>query len=125
MKNRTIQDVETIISILTDDEQQLLKDTIKFGSWGDADYTFLDDNGNLETVMIWGYCTNDARDGGHFSGRIVSQMFRSIYKKMCPKNHHQIGHIISHCRDWWGDGSGDMLFIRSEYVDAFEAWAIQ
>lgn len=125
MKNRTIQDVETIISILTDDEQQLLKDTIKFGSWGDADYTFLDDNGNLETVMMWGYCTNDARDGGHFSGRIVSQMFRSIYKKMCPKNYNQIGHIISHCRDWWDDGSGDMLFIRSEYVDAFEAWARQ
>ena len=125
MKNRTIQDVETIVSILTDDEQQLLKDTIKFGSWGDADYMFLDDNGNLETVMMWGYCTNDARDGGHFSGRIVSQMFRSIYKKMCPENYHQIGHVISHCCDWWGDGSGDMLFIRSEYVDAFDAWAIQ
>lgn len=124
-----IKPIEEIVSVLTADEQQLLKDTIKFGSWGDADYTFLKldgtDDKETDTVTMFGYCTNDAKDGGHFAGRIVSTMFRSIYKKMCPCFHNTIGRYISHCRDWWGDGSGDMLFIRSEYVDAFEAWARQ
>lgn len=72
---------------------------------------------------MMGYCTNDAKKAGNFSGRKVSAMFRSIYKKLCPEFHYQIGRYISHCNDWWGDGSGDMLFIRSEYVDAFEEWA--
>ena len=112
--------VETIESSLTKDEQQLLKDTIIHGSWGDGAYEFLDENGNEATFNMYGYYTNDAKSGGHFSGRQVSQMFRSIYKKMCPKT---IGEFISHCTDWWDDGSGDMLFVKGDYVDEIEKWA--
>ena len=36
--NATIQQVEEIVSVLTAEQQQLLKDTIRYGSWGDADY---------------------------------------------------------------------------------------
>lgn len=119
----TIQQVEQIVSVLTDNEKQLLKDTINKGYWGDADWEFLDENGNVETVAMYGYCTNDAHRAGHFKGRVVAAMFKSIYKKLCPENHNQIGRYISHCNDWWGDGSGDMLFIRTGYYIAFEEWA--
>ena len=106
-----ISQVQEIVSVLTSDEQQLLKDTINYGSWGDSEWEFLDVNGNVKTEAMYGYCTNDAKKAGHFSGRKVSSMFRSMYKKLCPTNHNQIGRYISHCNDWWGDGSGDMLFI--------------
>lgn len=123
MKEATIQQVEEIVAVLTADEKQLLKDTINEGGWGDSEETFLDENGNDETVYMYGYCTNDAYRAGHFKGRIISTMFRSIYKKLCPAHHNKVGQYISHCNDWWGDGSGDMLFIRSGYYRSFERWA--
>ena len=119
----TIQQVEEIVSVLTAEQQQLLKDTINHGSWGDADYEFLDANGNIETDRMYGYCTNDAKLAGNFSGRKVSAMFRAIYKQLCPAHKNQIGRYISHCRDWWGDGTGDTLFIRTGYYQTFEEWA--
>ena len=117
------KEIENIVSVLTPDEQQLLKDTINYGGWGDGEMEFLDDDGNEETDSMYGYCTNDAKQGGHFKGRKVSAMFRSMYGKLCVGRNHTVGRFISHCNDWWGDGSGDMLFIRSEYSDAFEEWA--
>lgn len=113
--------VEEILAKLTDDQKQLLKDTIINGYWGGDDIEFLDEKGNREISGMQGYCTNDAKKGGHFSGRKISAMFRSIYKKLCDG--HEIGRYISHCSDWWGDGSGDMLFIRAEYAEEFEKWA--
>ena len=116
-----MKEVDEMLVTLTDEQKQLLKDTIINGSWGGDDFEFLDNDGNIETVRMIGYCTNDAKKAGHFSGRKISAMFRSIYKKLCPTN--GCGRYISHCSDWWGDGTGDMLFIRSEYYDAFEEWA--
>jgi len=123
--NATVEQVESLLSELTEDERQLLKDTIKYGGWGDGDYEFLKDDGSYETVGMYGYCTNDAKNGGHFSGRVVSSMFRAIYKKLCKADKHRIGEVISHCNDWWGDGSGDMLFIRFTWCDAFEKWSAE
>lgn len=125
MENVTIKQVEDIVSVLTEEEQQLLKDTITHGKWGDSDMEFLDKDGNIETDSMFGYCTNDAKNAGHFNGRKISAMFRSMYKKLCPVNNNQVGKYISHCNDWWGDGSGDMLFIRDKYVEAFEEWSRQ
>lgn len=120
---KTVKHIVHIVSVLSPGQQQLLKDTINYGSWGDGDYEFLDASNNIETDHMYGYCTNDAKDAGHFSGRKVSAMFRAIYVKLCAAEGHKIGRVISHCRDWWCDGSGDMLFIRHDYVNAFEAWA--
>lgn len=119
----SIENVVLVVSALTDEQQQLLKDTINYGAWGDGDFNFLNADGSWTTDTMYGYCTNDAKRAGHFSGRKVSAMFRSIYKKLC--NTDGIGMVISHCTDWWGDGSGDMLFIRGSFVDAFEEWAKQ
>ena len=117
----TINQIQEIVSVLTSDEQQLLKDTINYGAWGDSDWEFLDDNEKVETVTMYGYCTNDAKRAGHFSGRKVSYLFRSLYKKVCPDK--GVGRFISHCSDWWGDGSGDMLFIKFPDVKDMEEWA--
>lgn len=84
---------------------------------------FRNEVGEVETAYAWGYCTNDAKDAGHFSGRKVASMFKSIYKKLCPDNH--TGRFLSQCNDWWGDGSGDMLFIRGEACKVVEEWAKQ
>lgn len=120
-------DISEVIRIieeqLTTDEQQLLKDTINYGIWGDCDMEFRTEKGEVETVCAWGYCTNDAKNAGHFKGRTIATMFWSIYKKLCPKNH--TGRFLSQCNDWWGDGSGDMLFLRSELHDGLEEWAKQ
>lgn len=119
---KTIEDVKNEVAILTSEQQQLLKDTIIFGTWGDGDYEFINAEGEIKAAHMYGYRTNDAKKAGNFSGRQVSAMFRAIYAKLCPKG---VGRIISHHSDWWGNGSGDMLFIRGEYVGAFKKWAKQ
>lgn len=121
---KTIEDVLNIVSVLTEEQKQVLKDCINNGGWGDGSMEFLDESGNVEAVMMYGYCTNCAKFGHHFEGRKLSALFRGVYSKLCSKEYgHKVGLVLSHCRDWWGDGSGDMLFIREEYVDAFEKWA--
>ena len=80
----TVETIREIVKALTADEQQLLKDTIKHGYWGDASAAFVDEKlGDIILITAEIYITNDAKQGGHFSGRRVSAMFRSIYKKMC------------------------------------------
>ena len=106
---------------LTEKEQQLLKDTINYGFWGDCDMEFLNEQDGIETVAAYGYCTNDAKDAGNFKGRQISAMFKSIYRKLCPEK--GVGRYLTHISDWWGDESGDMLFIRYEDVEAVEEWA--
>ena len=98
---------------LTDEQLQLVKDTIRFGAWGDSAVEFRKADGTIDEDYGYGYCTNDATKGGHFSGRKVSAMFRSIYQRLgilgkgCGANEW-----VFYCNDWWGDGSGDMLFFR-------------
>ena len=121
METQEQKKLEQLLAGLTNDQQTLLKDTIKFGSWGDSDYEFLID-GKIETRSMYGYCTNDAKQGGHFSGRQVSAMFRSLYKGL-GLNKQGLGEYFSHNSDWWGDGSGDMMFIRYDAVDFMEDWA--
>lgn len=122
----TVETIRTIVSILTADEQQLLKDTIKHGYWGDAGAQFLNGPDTMADIVTDGaevYITNDAKQGGHFSGPRVSAMFRSIYKKLCPALSNQVGAHLSHCNDWWDDGSGDVLMLREDENSAWREWA--
>lgn len=123
----TIEDVKKKVSDLNADEQQVLKDTINHGCWGDGEYEFLVEDKKdchlIETAPMMGYCTNDAQKGGHYKGRVLSATFRNIYRKMCPAVRNKVGYVLSHANDWWGDGTGDMLFIRHEWHQAFEQWA--
>lgn len=113
-----------ISNVLSSDQLQLLKDTINYGGWGDAEINFKNEDGTYQDAWAFGYCTNDAKSAGHFSGRQVSAMFRSMYQKLgILGNGGGRNEVFAYANDWWGDGSGDMLFIRNEYYEAFENWA--
>lgn len=119
---KTFQD---LLNLLTDEQKQLLADTINKGYWGDCEMEFVNEDGEVVTVYCDGFCTNDAKNAGHFSGRKVSAMFRSMYRKIETIHNpgSGIGEITCHCNDWWGDGSGDMMFIRDPYCDEAREWA--
>lgn len=125
MEATKLEFVNELISSLTAEELIILKDTIRHGFWGDTAEDFLAADGSVETAMCYGYITNDAKNGGHFKGRKISSLFRSIVPKLAPKKgrFHSLGRVFSHAHDWWGDGSGDVLFIRTGYYQLFEEWA--
>lgn len=108
--------------MLNDEQKQLLADTIKCGFWGSCEYEFADhDATGYVTDMCSVFITNDAKKGGHYNGRKISAMFRAIYKKV--ETMPNAGTIIANCRDWWGNKSGDVLFIRAPYDTYFKVWA--
>lgn len=113
--------VNELVKELTEEQKQLLKDTINYGAWGTTSMEFRNESGKVETVDAYGYCTNDAKRAGHFSGRKVSVMFRNIYGKLCPDK--GCGTWMTQIHDWWGDGTGDMLFIRASLSNEFDSWA--
>lgn len=122
MKKSDFEKCEAIVASLSPDEKTILRDCIRCGAWGDTVETFLDADGGKEEVGCYGYCTNDASEGGHFKGRKVSSLFRSLVAKLAPLN--GTGAVFAHASDWWGDGSGDMLFIRSGFYQLFDEWAV-
>jgi hypothetical protein len=107
---------------LTEQEALLLADTIQQGEWGDAKVMFLSDNGDVEEWAM-GYCTNDAYLGEHFERRMLPNMFKQLYKKLTPCGIH--GYDFSHFSDWWGDGTGDMLFIKTPENETSDSWSEQ
>ena len=113
------------LDLLTTDEKQLLFDTVNYGALGDTYVLreFVDDEGNVITDMSHGYCINDASRSGHFSGCRAANMFRSIYRKLCPHHSNQIGLWLSHGHDCLGNGSRDMFFVRSGYYQVIEKMA--
>lgn len=121
MKNITTKDVEKLLVTLTEEQKQLLKDTINFGFCGSADMEFVEDKTEIKTLGSNGYRTNDAKKAGHFSGRKISAMFRSIYRKLTIID--GMGEFLTHCSNWWDNGTGDMIFIKIDFVEAFECWA--
>lgn len=126
MKAKTSKEVvKELLGQLTEDEREILRDTIIYGGWGDTIVNFTTGAGENVEVYAYGYCTNDAQEGGRYIGRRNNQLFKSIYRKLCPNSHGGAGtgEYIAHCSDWWGDGSGDMLFIRTGIYQEMEAWA--
>ena len=121
MKNITTKDVEKLLVTLTEEQKQLLKDPINFGFFGSADMEFVEDKTEIKTLGSNGYRTNDAKKAGHFSGRKISAMFRSIYRKLTIID--GMGEFLTHCSNWWDNGTGDMIFIKIDFVEAFECWA--
>lgn len=113
--------INEIVETLSADELTVLLDTIRCGAWGDTSMEFLDEAGNVETVMAYGYCTNDAHLGGHFKGRKIAALCRSMYRKLCPDR--GMGRYVTQCSDLWGDGSGDMLFVRTGLYGELEKFA--
>lgn len=92
--------------IFNEKELQAIKDTILYGAWGDTDIDFSEG-----TFPAWGFCTNDCSQGGHFKGREVTNIWKSISNKI---NKTEASKFMAHKNDWWGDGTGDMVFFRTD-----------
>ena len=113
--------VNKLLDKLSDKQKQLLKDTIINGFWGTCDSEFINEEGTIIVSNCNGYVLNSAKEAGHFNGRQVSAMLRSIYSKLC--SNRGMGNFLSHISNYWGTGSGDALFIKKDYVIDFERWA--
>ena len=100
----------------TPEEIQAVRDAWNHGLWGDTEGVFADEN-----EFGVGACTNDIKLAGNFKGREVTNICRKIANRIRKQGLDW----ISHFNDWWGDGSGDMLFIsyRVGSWDELKAWA--
>lgn len=104
---------------------QAIKDTIRYGFWGDADQEFLKADGTFtEAKSVYVYITNDAHKGGHFpSRRSLSGVFSGIARRIQEKHLPFIYNI----HDWWGDGSGDVMYFDVDLLECtyeeLEEWA--
>lgn len=92
--------------IFNEKELQAIKDTILYGAWGDTDIEF-----DGVDFPAWGFCTNDCSQGGHFKGREVTNIWKSISNKIKKT---EASKFMKHANDWWGDGTGDMVFFRTD-----------
>lgn len=63
MTTMTTKDVEKLLVKLTDEQKQLLKDAINFGSFGDDECRFYNENNELDYYPCYGFCANDAKQG--------------------------------------------------------------
>lgn len=112
--------LDQILSNLTDEQKQLLADTINYGGWGDSEVVFADDED-----FGYGYVTDDAHKGNHFIRRELSNRFQSLFKALNLEGSRwsKCNEEMAWFYDWWGDGSGSVLFIRTGLYDDFENWA--
>jgi len=109
---------EKLATIFTEKQIQVLKDAWRYGAWGDAEVNF----GEIDKDD-WGLgaCTNDAKNGGHFTGRQISGIMSGISKKIDATGTN----MVASFPDWWGDGTGDMVFFNIEslgYENGDDGW---
>ena len=109
---------ERLSSIFTEKQIQAMKDAWRYGKWGDCEITFI---GEKEDSIAIGACTNDIKIGGNFTGRQISGIMSGISKKIVDTNTN----LVENIPDWWGDGTGDMIFFNCEafgYDNSTDAW---
>ena len=112
--------LEQILANLSDEQKQLLADTINFGSWGDSEVRFADGDD-----YGYGYVTDDAHKGNHFVRRELSRRFQYLFKALHLEGsrYAKMNTEMAWFYDWWNDGSGSILFIRTGLYEDFETWA--
>lgn len=100
----------------TKEEIQAVRDAWNHGLWGDSSVEFAG-----KDEMGIGACTNDIRLAGNFKCREVTNICRKIANRIKKQGLDWINHF----NDWWGDSSGDMLFISCEVGewDELKEWA--
>ena len=110
-----------ILANLNDEQKQLLADTINHGAWGDAEVEF--DNNVI--AYGYGYITDLAYKGNHFERKTLSNRFRSLFKALGLNGdkYEKRNNEMKWMYDWWGDGTGSILFIHEDICDEFEKWA--
>lgn len=100
---------ETLSKIFNEKQIQAMKDAWRYGAWGDAEVNF----GEIDKDTYGlGACTNDIKKGVHFNGRQISGIVSGISKKIDETGTN----MVAYFPDWWGDGSGDMIFFNTEVL---------
>lgn len=110
---------EALSQYFTEKQIQAMKDAWRYGQWGDCEILF---PGTDTESWALGACTNDIKSGGNFSGRQISGILSGI-SKVISKN--TAGSLVENIPDWWGDGTGDMIFFNFEkfgYDNTSDAW---
>lgn len=95
---------EALSHVFNEKQIQAMKDCWRYGTWGDSEVNFGGENDE------WGLgaCTNEIKYGGHFSGRQISGIISGISKKIDESRTN----MVACFPDWWGDGTGDMIFFN-------------
>lgn len=115
---------EQLATVFNTKQIQAMKDAWRYGQWGDCEIVFWVD----EESWALGACTNDIKIGGNFTGRQISGIVSSISKRIDEVKTNMVKNI----HDWWGDGTGDMIFFNygvfgfensSEAWNAFNEWS--
>lgn len=116
---------EKLSEIFNEKQIQAMKDAWRYGQWGDCEILF---NGENENSWALGACTNDIKVAKHFTGRQISGIMSGISKKIAETKTN----LVENIPDWWGDGTGDMIFFNYEAFgfenssvawDAFNEWS--
>lgn len=100
-----------LFNIFNPTQIEILKEAVKYGIWGDTTHEF-GNKGQVSASGI-GCCTNEIKRGGKYKGKQLSG-FISTIKKVIKQNDLT---FISSASDWWGDGSGDMIFFNIDELD--------
>ena len=116
---------EKLSEIFNEKQIQAMKDAWRYGQWGDCEILF---NGENENSWALGACTNDIKVAKHFTGRQISGIMSGISKKIAETKTN----LVENIPNWWGDGTGDMIFFNYEAFefenssiawDAFNEWS--
>lgn len=97
-----------LTEFFTEKQIQVIKDIIIYGEWGDCDMEFGD---NTICNHAFGYFTN-LKDKGKYKGKELSGICSGISKKIKENNYK----VIAMASDWWGDGTGDMMFLNMDLL---------
>ncbi len=111
MKQLNTINIQDSFAMFNESQTEAIKLIIRKGFWGDCDQDFADE----KNYYAHGYFTN-MNKGKEWSGKLsgISKTLKSSGTN-----------LISMWSDWWGDGSGDMIFFNMELIDEkeLENWA--
>lgn len=107
-----IEKINKELIFLNEKQIEVIKTIVRTGFWGDCDMEF---GNNNECFSAYGYTTNLG----------LSKQYSGLMSGIVKKIKESGSKAITHCHDWWNDGSGDMLFINTQLLDpdAIEDWA--
>jgi hypothetical protein len=113
-----MKEIEILEKLFNETQLNIIKATVKYGSWGDADV----DLPNGRYFHGYGYYTCDAKKGvKDLTNRQIAGVFSGI-TKILKKNNIE---FVKHIPDYWGEGktSDGMLFFDTTISDEVEKWS--
>lgn len=115
---KKMKEIEILEKLFNEHQLNVIKSTVKYGGWGDADVD-TKDGGDYHG---YGYCTSEAKKGvNNLTNRQIAGVYSGIVK-ILNKNNIE---FMKHFPDYWGEGktSDGMLFFDYEIHREIEKWA--